>query len=85
MVKKALRYVQGTKGLMLTYIKSNSLEIEGHSNADFAGDIDDRKSTSGYVFTLAGELYRGKVLNKVSLHHQRCTLNLWHVMRPRGR
>ena len=29
MVKKALRYVQGTKGLMLTYRKSDSLEIEG--------------------------------------------------------
>ena len=54
MVKKALRYVQGTKGLMLTYRKSDSLEIEGYSDADFAGDIDDRKSTSGYVFTLAG-------------------------------
>ena len=54
MVKKALRYVQGTKGLMLTYIKSDSLEIEGYSDANFAGDIDDRKSTSGYVFTFAG-------------------------------
>ena len=54
MVKKALRYVQGTKGLMLTYRKSDSLEIEGYSDADFAGDIDDRKSTSGYVFTLTG-------------------------------
>ena len=54
MVKKALRNVQGTKGLMLTYRRSDTLEIEGYSVADFAGDIDDRKSTSGYVFTLAG-------------------------------
>ena len=54
MVKKALRYVQDTKGLMLTYRKSDSLEIEGYSDADFAGDIDDQKSTSGYVFKLAG-------------------------------
>ena len=54
MVKKALRYVQGTKSLMLTYSKSDSLEIEGYSDADFVGDIDDRKSMSGYVFTLAG-------------------------------
>ena len=69
MVNKALRYVQGTKRLMLTYRKSDSLEIEGYSDADFAGDIDDRKSTSGYVFTLAGGLYRGKAPNKASLHH----------------
>jgi hypothetical protein len=54
MVKKALRYVQGTKGLMLTYRRSDSLEIKGYSDADFAGDKDDRKSTTGYVFTLAG-------------------------------
>ena len=53
MVKKALRYLQGTKCLMLTY-RSDSLQVEGYSDSDFAGDIDDRKSTSGYVFTLAG-------------------------------
>ena len=54
MVKKALRYAQGTKDLMLKYRKSDTLEIKGYSDADYAGDRDDRKSTSGYVFTLAG-------------------------------
>ena len=49
---QALRYVKGTKNYMLTY--TDSLEIRGYSDADFAGDKDDRKSTSGYVFTLAG-------------------------------
>ena len=53
MIKKDLRYVRGTTGLMLTYRKSESLEIEGYSDSDFAGDVDDRKSTSGYIFTLA--------------------------------
>ena len=55
MVKKALRYWQGIKGLMLMYRRSDSLHIEGYSDSDFAGDVDDRKSTSGYVFTLVGE------------------------------
>ena len=53
MVMKALHYVRGTTGLMLTYRKSDTLEIEGFSDSDFAGDADDRKSTSGYIFTLA--------------------------------
>jgi len=53
MVKKVVRYVRGTTGLMLTYRKSESLETEGYSDSDFAGDVDDRKSTSGYIFTLA--------------------------------
>jgi hypothetical protein len=52
LVKKVLRYLQGTKGLMLTYRKTESLRIVGYSDSDYVGD--DRKSTSGYVFTLAG-------------------------------
>jgi hypothetical protein len=54
MAKKAMRYVQGTKHYMLTYRSSDCLEIKGYSDADYAGDKDGRKSTSGYLFTLAG-------------------------------
>jgi hypothetical protein len=52
MVNKVLRYLQGMKDLMLAYERSDSLHIEGYSDLDFVGD--DRKSTSGYIFTLAG-------------------------------
>jgi hypothetical protein len=51
LVKKVLRYLQGTKGLILTYRRSDSLQIEGYSDSDYAGE--ERKSTSGYIFTLA--------------------------------
>ena len=37
MVKKAQRYAQGTKDYMLIYRRSDSLEIKGYSDADFAG------------------------------------------------
>ena len=37
---------------MLTYRRSDSLHIEGYSDSNYAED--DRKSTSGYIFTLAG-------------------------------
>ena len=37
---------------MLTYRRSESLQFVGYSDSDYAGV--DRKSTSGYVFTLAG-------------------------------
>jgi hypothetical protein len=53
-VNKVLRYVQGTKDFMLTYRRSDTLAIKGYSDADYAGDKEDRKSTTGYVFTLAG-------------------------------
>ena len=49
MEKKALCYVKGTTGLMMTYRKSESLGIEEYSDSDFAGDADNRKSTSGYI------------------------------------
>ena len=52
--KKALRYLQGTKSHMLVYRRSDALEIVGYSDADWAGCKDTKKSTSGYVFTLAG-------------------------------
>jgi hypothetical protein len=47
-----MRYLQGMKGLMLTYRGSDSLHIVGYSDSDYARD--DRKSTSGYIFTLVG-------------------------------
>jgi hypothetical protein len=53
-IKKALRYIQGTKGLMLTYERSDILEIVGYSDSDFVGCLDTDRFTSGYVFKLAG-------------------------------
>ena len=37
---------------MLTYRRFDSLHIEGYTDSDYAGD--EGKSTSGYIFTLAG-------------------------------
>lgn len=50
--KKVLRYLQGTKDHMLTYRRSDHFEVIGYS--DFAGCVDTRKSTFGYLFLLAG-------------------------------
>jgi hypothetical protein len=51
-IKKVLRYIQCMKGLMLTYEKSDSLEILGYLDSDFLGCLDTDRSTSGYVFKL---------------------------------
>jgi hypothetical protein len=53
-IKKALRYIQGTKVLMITYERSDSLEIVGYSDSDFTGCMDTDRSISGYVFKLVG-------------------------------
>ena len=52
--KKVLRYLQGTKDLMLTYQRTSLLDVVGFCDADFAGCIDDKKSTTGYIFMMAG-------------------------------
>ncbi|RVW86860.1 Retrovirus-related Pol polyprotein from transposon TNT 1-94 [Vitis vinifera] len=53
-VKKVLRYLQGTKDLMLTYQRTNLLDVVGFCDADFASCIDDKKSTTSYIFMMAG-------------------------------
>jgi hypothetical protein len=40
---------------MLTYERSDSLEIVGYSDSDFVGCLDTDRSTLGYVFKLACE------------------------------
>ena len=43
MVKKVFRYLQGTKDLMLTYRCTNTLEVVGFSDSDYASYVDDKK------------------------------------------
>ena len=52
-VKWILRYLKGSSKTCLCFISAN-LKLQGYVDADFAGDIDSRKSTTGFVFTLGG-------------------------------
>ncbi|KAH9793735.1 hypothetical protein KPL71_004641 [Citrus sinensis] len=52
--KRVMRYLQRTNEYMLTYKRSDQLEIIGYSDSDFAGCQDSRRSTSGYIYMLAG-------------------------------
>ena len=48
--KRILRYIKGTTNFDLYYTVSNDYKLLGYSDSDWGGDIDDRKSTSGFVF-----------------------------------
>lgn len=52
--KRILRYVQGTIGMGIQYKKGGDQKLVGFVDSDYAGDSDDRRSTSGYVFMLGG-------------------------------
>ena len=53
-VKRVMRYLHRTKDYMVTYQKSNQLEIIGYSDSDFAGCGDSMKSTLDYIYLLTG-------------------------------
>ena len=49
--KRVLRYLKATKNYSLTF-KPTDNQLIGYTDSDWAGDTEDRKSTTGYVFTL---------------------------------
>ncbi|CAJ2653663.1 unnamed protein product [Trifolium pratense] len=51
-IKRIMRYLKGTLELGIWYIRNEKLTLVGWSDSDYAGDLDDRKSTSGYVYML---------------------------------
>ena len=52
--KQILRYLKGTANYGIKYQKSDSGNLIGYSDADWAGDCDDRHSTTGNLFLMAG-------------------------------
>ncbi|KAJ7971537.1 Retrovirus-related Pol polyprotein from transposon TNT 1-94 [Quillaja saponaria] len=48
--KRILRYLRGTLDYGLFYSSSHIIDLVGYCDSDFAGDLDDRKSTTGFVF-----------------------------------
>lgn len=52
-VKWILRYLRGTSKVCLCF-GNGKYVLDGFTDADMAGDVDSRKSTSGYLITFAG-------------------------------
>ena len=52
--KGVVRYLAGTVELGITFGASKDAGLQGYCDADYAGDIDTRRSTTGFVFVLYG-------------------------------
>ena len=65
--KWLVRYIKGASDLSLVYTSNQSshCKVQGYCDSDYAGDLDKRRSLSGYVFTV-GE---NTVSWKASLQH----------------
>jgi Reverse transcriptase (RNA-dependent DNA polymerase) len=68
-VMRIIRYIKGAPGRGIKFEKNGHAEIKGYSDADWAGNVMDRKSTAGYFTFVGGNLvtWRSKKQNVVAL------------------
>ena len=52
-VKRLIRYIKGSLNVALCFRGPNFV-VEGYVESNYVGDLEKRKSTTGYMFTLAG-------------------------------
>ena len=55
--KRILRYVKGTINQGLFYTQTEDPRLVGYSDSDYGGDLDTRKSTSGYLFHIGSAAF----------------------------
>ena len=65
-----------SKEYMLTYKKTENLEVVGYSEGDLASCVDAKKSTSCYAFTLSPCLVAFKISKLYKIFHHIKSLNV---------
>ena len=79
-MKWIFRYLRGSSKLCLTFGDSKPI-LEGYVDADWAGDLNGRKSTSGYYLLLQGELYHGSQDCRSVLPYLQLKLSILQLMK----
>lgn len=51
--KRVMRYLRGTTEFRTFYINEGNIELATYIDNDYAGDLDDKNSTLGYIFLLS--------------------------------
>ncbi|XP_050876476.1 secreted RxLR effector protein 161-like [Lathyrus oleraceus] len=64
--KRILRYIKDTTNFGLHYYSSNNYDIFGYSDSNWSGDLDDRKSTTYFMFFM-GDVAFTWILKKQSI------------------
>ena len=69
-VKKIIKYVSGTCDFVSFYSKESNVSLVGYSDADWASNADDRKSTTGGCYYVGTNLvaWMSKKKKKLSLY-----------------
>jgi hypothetical protein len=53
-IKRVFGYLKGTISLRIIYSLNQSLYLQGYCDTDYTRDVSTTKSTTGYIFILAG-------------------------------
>ena len=63
-IMRILRYLKGTSSRDILFQKNDHLDLLAYTDADWAGDRDDRRSTSGYFILLGRNLVTWKSMKQ---------------------
>ncbi|XP_017984383.1 PREDICTED: uncharacterized mitochondrial protein AtMg00810-like [Theobroma cacao] len=55
--KRVLRYIKGTVNYGIKYSRTDSSELQGYIDSDWAGSLDDSKSTRGFCFSFSSGMF----------------------------
>jgi hypothetical protein len=69
-VRHILKYIKHTLQCGIFYKAKNKLQVHGYTNVDWAVNVLDRRSTSGFMFFLEVVLLVGAVRKNQQLHYQ---------------
>ncbi|KAG6527579.1 hypothetical protein ZIOFF_009691 [Zingiber officinale] len=80
--KKILKYVNSTLNLGLFCKKGVEFSLQGFAGADFGGDLDDRRSISGFVFMCGTTSISWCTKSKARYLYPRLKQNTKHMLMP---
>lgn len=70
--RRVMRYLAGTINHGILFQGSHGMDVNGFSDSDYAGCIDDRKSTSGFMFTISGGAMSWKSKKQTNIAASTC-------------
>ena len=73
--KHIMRYLNDTRNYGLLCDKEKVTDFLGYSDADWAGNLDDHSSTSGYLFKLSGAAVSWRSKNNIVWHYLKLKQN----------
>jgi len=75
-VKRLMKYIQATKSYCLMFTRTDG-QLVGHVDADWANEPTDRRSTTGYIFTLGSAPTSWKTRKQPTVDISSCEAEYW--------